>query len=297
VTFKQKSISLFWAALAVSLLIHAASIVNLSWFASRHQSRIKLEQAQNAQKNEQPVKINVVQKDPNKKIVEVRQKATEAPKESKYQSFENHQTERETKVATEKSSINDKEAGLAAAKDHANIVGSEQRAQQPRVEPKAFPRLSMDSKVAVSAKRQKFDELYLPSNAELGGQVKAGYQQFIDDELDVAEAISLNTTEYRYMGYFSAMRKAISMAWVYPVTAAHRGMQGVVEILWVIEKDGSVSKLRVLKSSGYRVLDDAALEAIRISSPFAPLPEGFGKERLPLHFSFRYTLTPYLVGH
>jgi protein TonB len=58
----------------------------------------------------------------------------------------------------------------------------------------------------------------------------------------------------------------------YPVEARRRRMQGDLRVLVALRADGTVAELRVLQSSGNRVLDDAALRIVRLSAPFDPLP-------------------------
>jgi protein TonB len=43
--------------------------------------------------------------------------------------------------------------------------------------------------------------------------------------------------------------------------------------------DGSVKEIRVLQSSGYKLLDDSAVNIVRLASPFSPFPEDVRKER------------------
>jgi len=45
---------------------------------------------------------------------------------------------------------------------------------------------------------------------------------------------------------------------------------GKVEVAFLIKPDGNVSELRIQTSSGYAVLDEQALDAIRRSAPFTP---------------------------
>ena len=39
-----------------------------------------------------------------------------------------------------------------------------------------------------------------------------------------------------------------------------------------VRADGSVQEVRVLKSSGQRILDQAAIDIVRLAAPFAPFP-------------------------
>ncbi|MHA0110867.1 energy transducer TonB, partial [Klebsiella pneumoniae] len=57
--------------------------------------------------------------------------------------------------------------------------------------------------------------------------------------------------------------------------------------------DGHVTHIRIIKSSGYDILDQAIIQAINLAAPFSPLPDGFGKNRLVVTGSFRYILNSF----
>ncbi|MEW6681797.1 MAG: energy transducer TonB [Nitrospirota bacterium] len=68
----------------------------------------------------------------------------------------------------------------------------------------------------------------------------------------------------------------------YPLSAQRRGLEGTVEIGFLIGADGEVSDPRVLVSSSYHALDQATLDMVhRIGSLPAP------PERTPLRFPVR----------
>jgi len=50
------------------------------------------------------------------------------------------------------------------------------------------------------------------------------------------------------------------------------GIYGDLRLLVVILQDGSMENIRVLSSSGYAVLDEAAIKIVRMAAPFAPFP-------------------------
>ena len=72
--------------------------------------------------------------------------------------------------------------------------------------------------------------------------------------------------------------------------AAQRGQEGKVLVGFVIHKNGSISGLRVLASSGFNILDRSVINAIQIAAPFSPLPKSFDKDKLPISGSFNYIL-------
>lgn len=77
----------------------------------------------------------------------------------------------------------------------------------------------------------------------------------------------------------------------YPDGAQARRREGVVQVAFVIDRGGRLVDVRVATSSGSDVLDAAAVDLLKRSAPFPPLPADFGDERIdlviPLHFKLR----------
>ncbi|MEM7219992.1 MAG: energy transducer TonB [Pseudomonadota bacterium] len=58
----------------------------------------------------------------------------------------------------------------------------------------------------------------------------------------------------------------------YPAEARQRQLYGDLTLLVTIRPDGSLKDVRVLRSSGHSVLDDAALRIVRLAAPYPPFP-------------------------
>jgi protein TonB len=58
----------------------------------------------------------------------------------------------------------------------------------------------------------------------------------------------------------------------YPEASVRYGLYGNLRLLVVIRADGSLHDIRVLSSSGYAVLDEAAIKIVRMAAPYAPFP-------------------------
>jgi protein TonB len=58
----------------------------------------------------------------------------------------------------------------------------------------------------------------------------------------------------------------------YPEASVRYGLYGSLRLLAVIRFDGSLEDIRVLSSSGYAVLDEAAVKTVRMAAPYAPFP-------------------------
>ena len=104
------------------------------------------------------------------------------------------------------------------------------------------------------------------------------------------DSVTLDTDEFKFISYNRWLKIKVESVLRYPELAAMSGYQGTLYIKFDIMKDGSLGNLELLKSSGYKILDDEALRAIRASAPFQPLPDDWRMER----YSIRAAVLFYL---
>ncbi|RFF32505.1 energy transducer TonB [Wenzhouxiangella sediminis] len=92
--------------------------------------------------------------------------------------------------------------------------------------------------------------------------------------------VSANTREHLYAGYMRSWVSKVERVGNlnYPERARRQNLAGALVLSVDILEDGSVARIRVLRSSGHDVLDEAAVRIVRLSSPFAPLPEEIRRE-------------------
>jgi protein TonB len=64
----------------------------------------------------------------------------------------------------------------------------------------------------------------------------------------------------------SRILRLVSSHFDYPVLARRKGWQGIVKLQVHIESDGRISRLHVEQTSGYPVLDQAALQSLQLAS-------------------------------
>jgi protein TonB len=105
------------------------------------------------------------------------------------------------------------------------------------------------------------------------------------------DSVTLDTDEFKFMSYNRWLKVRVESVLHYPELAAQSGMQGTLYIKFDINKDGSLGDLEVLKSSGYKILDDEALRAIRAAAPFAPLPGNWRMERYAIRAAVLFYLS------
>ena len=109
------------------------------------------------------------------------------------------------------------------------------------------------------------------------------------------DTVDLNTTEFKYYSYFLGLKKQIEGVWHYPRDAALRGEHGRLNLIFTISSNGDLEGIQIVHSSGYASLDNEALRAIKVASPFHPFPKSWGKlEKLNVKATFEYTYRQFL---
>ena len=88
------------------------------------------------------------------------------------------------------------------------------------------------------------------------------------------KAISASTRELKYASYLEAWRRKVLRVGNlnYPEEAKRHKMYGDLILHVALRSDGSVEDIRVLRSSGFGLLDEAAVRIVELAAPFAPFP-------------------------
>lgn len=86
--------------------------------------------------------------------------------------------------------------------------------------------------------------------------------------------ISAATREHLFASYMGAWIAKVERIgnMNYPEAARRQGIEGSLVLSVDVLADGSVGQVRILRSSGHELLDEAAVRIVRLSAPFAPLP-------------------------
>ncbi len=86
--------------------------------------------------------------------------------------------------------------------------------------------------------------------------------------------ISANTREYAYANFMKTWVSRVERIGNinYPDEARQRQLRGQLILTVGMNRDGSVKSIDVIKSSGQRILDDAAIRIVRLAAPFPTIP-------------------------
>ena len=103
------------------------------------------------------------------------------------------------------------------------------------------------------------------------------------------QPVPLDTRDPRYNDYFEQLRRQIQEKWIYPPEAGHRNIGGSLLIEFGIRRDGKLQFIELVSPAPMKVLDDSALIAVKLASPFPPVPPGLLQGTgLPVLVRFNY---------
>nr|WP_225578143.1 energy transducer TonB [Rhodanobacter sp. 7MK24] len=107
-------------------------------------------------------------------------------------------------------------------------------------------------------------------------QLSAERRQAIEDyaKRPRKKYISANTREYVYAAYMRGWSDRVERVGNlnYPEEARRRELHGDLLLTVCINRDGSISSIDVIQSSGQPLLDAAAKRIVQLAAPFPPLP-------------------------
>lgn len=109
------------------------------------------------------------------------------------------------------------------------------------------------------------------------------------------EAVTFDTAGYEFAGYMRNLREKIESIWIYPPEAAAHGIYGDLKIQFTINKDGRLGAVELVRTSGHKMLDDAAMKALKDGEPYWPLPDSWGKDSYTILGHFVYVYGGYYI--
>jgi len=91
--------------------------------------------------------------------------------------------------------------------------------------------------------------------------------------------------------YLEMVRLRIERHKRYPKNARVRQIEGSVTVRFIIRPEGDIRSAEVVKTSGNRALDRAALMAVKDAAPFPKAPAHLFKGEIPLELTIVFELT------
>ena len=162
--------------------------------------------------------------------------------------------------------VRDQKQVITRDKAPAKVAAAPKKVEQPLPKPEPPPQLSgldlLDSAAAIAHLEGKIDR-------DLQELAKRPRRKFL----------SPSAKEYGFALYEDSWKQKVERVGTLNYPEAARGkLYGSLLLSVSIRADGSVEKVSVQRSSGHKVLDEAAVRIVKMAAPYAPFPPDIRKD-------------------
>jgi protein TonB len=91
--------------------------------------------------------------------------------------------------------------------------------------------------------------------------------------------------------YFSLLARTLAEKKRYPGISRRRGEQGVVQLFFIVTRDGKIRESRIDASSGFQHLDQAVMEMLENAQPLPAFPEDMSQQQLEVKVPIAFELS------
>ncbi len=128
----------------------------------------------------------------------------------------------------------------------------------------------------------------LMTSASRMAKLEESYRRRFSEDIEEGSTKFLNTDDIQFGSFLRRFETAVYGVWRYPQEAALKGIEGVTPIKITFNRNGEIVKVKLLESSGSRILDDEVFRTLRLIGPMGNLPKAYGKEEFNLIAFFQY---------
>lgn len=117
-------------------------------------------------------------------------------------------------------------------------------------------------------------------------QMAAIDQTSVVQQLESAGEEQIGGTTTDHTAYLGKLRTHLERHKINPRTQ----LIGTAVVMFSVGANGEITSRRIAKSSGSKVLDDAALASIERAAPFPPIPSDLNRSHLEVSVPFKFTV-------
>ncbi|MEH1795662.1 MULTISPECIES: energy transducer TonB [unclassified Nostoc] len=160
--------------------------------------------------------------------------------------------------------------------------------------PRSPKKKLMQSRVAFSGRTLTQAQSSLKTGAAslLGGTVGVSSQNYRADQLATVpnsnrdrigtSGVNASSQDVDLTSYLNKLKQRVQQQWLPGMSQSNRR----TVLNFTVNRSGEVNNLNIVQTSGFRVTDEVAMNAIQRSAPFAPLPTGYRKNYIDIEFTF-----------
>ncbi|MEH2390685.1 MAG: TonB family protein [Nostoc sp.] len=160
--------------------------------------------------------------------------------------------------------------------------------------PRSPKKKLMQSRVAFSGRTPTQAQSSLKRGAAslLGGTVGVSSQNYRADQLAAVpnsnrdrigtSGVDASSQDVDLTSYLNKLKQRVQQQWLPGMSQSNRR----TVLNFTVNRSGEVNNLNIVQTSGFRVTDEVAMNAIQRAAPFAPLPTGYRKNYIDIEFTF-----------
>ena len=122
-------------------------------------------------------------------------------------------------------------------------------------------------------------------------QIESDWRQKYREDVSKGDTVWMDSQQDLLFSFMRRFRTNIYNVWNYPEAAARQNQQGTCLVRITVDRQGNITDVRLLESSGHQALDDETIRAIRKGASYGPLPRAYLNDDLKIMAFFQYHLT------
>ena len=126
-----------------------------------------------------------------------------------------------------------------------------------------------------------------PSSNRMAG-LEESYRRKFEDEIAEGDTRFLNSDDIQFGSFLRRFETAVYGVWRYPQEAAMKGIEGITPVRISFNRHGEITGVRLLESSGAKVLDEEVFRTLKMIGPVGGFPKGYDKDEFHLIAFFQY---------
>jgi protein TonB len=119
-------------------------------------------------------------------------------------------------------------------------------------------------------------------------KLEENYRRAFENDIAEGDTRFLNSDDIAFGSFLRRFEGAVYGVWRYPQAAAMKGIEGITPVRITFNRQGEITHIQQLESSGALILDEEVMRTLRAIGPVGGFPKGYDKEEFHLIAFFQY---------
>jgi protein TonB len=119
-------------------------------------------------------------------------------------------------------------------------------------------------------------------------KMEENYRRKFESDIAEGDTKFLNSDDILFGSFLRRFETAVYGVWRYPQEAAMKGIEGITPVRITFNRQGEITGVRLLESSGAKILDEEVLRTLKMIGPVGGFPKGYDKDEFHLIAFFQY---------